>query len=78
VAATYLGAVPVMVSFHFPSEVIRVFAERLENPFIIYDEGTKAVVDAVDTIDENHKIEVSKLLAAPSDFVGPASLSEDQ
>ena len=38
VAASYLGAVPVMISYHFPTETMEVFAQRLENPFIIYDD----------------------------------------
>lgn len=78
VAATYLGAVPVMVSFHFPTNVINVFGERLENPYIIYDEGTKAVVEAVETISEAHKIQVSSLLEAEAKDVSFDPLEEDQ
>lgn len=78
VAVTYLGAIPAMISYHFPSSVIEVFADRLENPFIIFDEITKPVVDAVENICPNRKIEITDLLQASPVEAAFSSLTEDQ
>lgn len=78
VAATYLGAVPVMVSYHFTSQVISVFADRLENPFIIFDAVTADVVAAVANISDNHKIGVQSLLATDGVEADFNPLPEDQ
>ncbi|EUJ33705.1 long-chain acyl-CoA synthetase [Listeria floridensis FSL S10-1187] len=40
VAASYIGAVPAMISYHLPVETMNVLAERLEFPFVLFDEET--------------------------------------
>ena len=47
VAASYLAAVPVMVSYHLPFETIEVFVDRLEDPYILFDDVTAEKVQAV-------------------------------
>lgn len=39
---SYLGAVPVMTSYHLPTTTMEVFIDRLEDPFILFDDETKA------------------------------------
>lgn len=78
VAVTYLGAIPVMVSYHFLSRVISVFAERLENPFILYDTVTEEVVQAVENIAISHKIRIEDLLQAESKEVTFSPLPDDE
>lgn len=78
VSVTYLGAVPVMVSYHFPSEVIAVFATRLENPYILYDEATKAVVEAVETISPEHKLFIPTLLKEAAEPVPSDALAIEE
>ena len=58
-----LGAVPVMVSHHLSSEVLDVFAQRLETVAIIYDEQTEATVKAMTVACPTHS--VAEILAAP-------------
>lgn len=78
VAVTYLGAVPVMVSYHFNSQVISVFANRLENPFIIFDDVTAAVVEDVDNISDHHKISIVKLLTTDTLELSFSPLPDDE
>ncbi len=78
VAASYLGAVPVMISYHFPTETMEVFVDRLEKPFIIYDDETKERVLAINNLDAERKIEVSRLLASEITPVEQVSLDPDE
>ena len=78
VAASYLGAVPVMISYHFPTETMEVFAQRLENPFIIYDDETKERVLAISNLGIDRKIAVSQLLASPATPVEQVTLDPDE
>ncbi len=41
VSVSYLGAVPVMTSYHLPT-TMEVFIDRLEDPFILFDDETKS------------------------------------
>ncbi|MBL4990657.1 AMP-binding protein [Enterococcus xinjiangensis] len=41
VSVSYLGAVPVMTSYHLPTATMEVFIDRLEDPFILFDDETK-------------------------------------
>ncbi|RCN69565.1 hypothetical protein B1149_05335, partial [Enterococcus faecium] len=41
VSVSYLGAVPVMTSYHLPTTTMEVFIDRLEDPFILFDDETK-------------------------------------
>ncbi|MGX6962921.1 class I adenylate-forming enzyme family protein [Vagococcus xieshaowenii] len=78
VAASYLGAIPVMISYHFPKETMEVFVERLENPFILFDEETKAVVESISNSASDRKIAVDYLLEQPATPVEPSCLALDQ
>jgi len=62
VAASYLAAVPVMVSYHLTAETIDVFVERLENTFILYDEVTAQNVSHVHNLSPVKKISLDLLL----------------
>ncbi|WP_207941863.1 AMP-binding protein [Enterococcus sp. DIV2402] len=61
-AVSYLGAIPVMVSYHFPVETMTVFVERLEDPFILFDDQTANVVQAIENSSDNKHLAVSYLL----------------
>lgn len=78
VSATYLGAVPVMVSYHFSQEVIEVFAQRLENPFLLYDDMTASVVRPVENISPDHKLYIPDVLAVVAKPVAFASLESHE
>ncbi|MGX7031544.1 class I adenylate-forming enzyme family protein [Vagococcus zengguangii] len=78
VAASYLGAVPAMISYHFPTETMEVFVDRLENPFILFDDETKEVVEAISNSSADRKIEVAKLLEQPATPVEQGILPLDQ
>ena len=41
VSVSYLGAVPVMTSYHLPTATMEVFIDRLEDPFVLFDDETK-------------------------------------
>ncbi|MGV3027483.1 AMP-binding protein [Streptococcus hyovaginalis] len=64
VAVTYLGAVPVMVSYHLPSSTLDVFAQRLESSFIIYDQETMERVTGVSEKETTRPISVRELVLA--------------
>lgn len=66
VAASYLGAVPVMISYHFPVDTMTVFAERLVAPYLIYDEDTAKIVEDIKNIPAEKQIEIQQLLKADS------------
>jgi acyl-coenzyme A synthetase/AMP-(fatty) acid ligase len=55
-AVSYLGAIPVMVSYHFPVETMTVFVERLEDPFILFDDQTANVVQAIEDSSDNKQL----------------------
>lgn len=77
VAASYLGAVPAMISYHLPQSTIEVFLERLENPFILYDEETAIRIDPIQ-YDTAKKISVERLLTTPSKLVPQEQLAVDE
>ena len=78
VAASYLGAVPVMISYHFPVETMTVFVERLEDPFILFDDETKVVVQEIGNSSAERKIDVAKLLTQSAEPVAQGTLPLDQ
>lgn len=78
VAASYLGAIPVMISYHFPTETMEVFVDRLEDPFIVYDEVTEARVTAIKNSSTNKQISVRNLLMQPSTPVDQVELGQDE
>ena len=57
---------------------MEVFVDRLEKPFIIYDDETKERVLAIKNLDAECKIEVSRLLASEITPVEQVSLDPDE
>ena len=76
-AVSYLGAIPVMVSYHFPVATMAVFVERLEDPFIIFDEQTTATVKAIENSSSERQIAVTDLLQQSALQVPPIRLDVD-
>lgn len=77
VAASYLGAVPAMISYHFPAETIEVFVDRLENPFILFDDETAEKIATVKNSSPEKQISVTKLLQSPAKKVPQVELPKD-
>lgn len=77
VACSYLGAIPVMTSYHLPAETIEVFVDRLSDPFILFDEETRKRVSQIKNGSLKKQIEVSTLLAQPASPVSQVELDKD-
>ncbi|MGX7245428.1 AMP-binding protein [Enterococcus quebecensis] len=77
VAASYLGAVPAMISYHFPAETIEVFVDRLENPFILFDDETEEKITKVRNSSPEKQISITRLLQAPTKEVPQVELPKD-
>jgi len=77
-AASYLGAVPAMISYHFPAETIEVFVDRLEDPYILFDEETEGRVAQVKNSSTDKQIAVRHLLQQPAEPVEQTELPVDQ
>ncbi|MGY3766047.1 AMP-binding protein [Vagococcus vulneris] len=78
VAVSFLGAIPVMVSYHLPSKTIEVFVDRLKQPFIIYDDETAERVKQVFNSTTDHKLSVDKILEQNYTIVSQQYLSVDE
>jgi hypothetical protein len=52
------------VSYHLPFETIEVFVDRLEDPYILFDDVTAEKVQAVRNSSANKKLSVASLLEA--------------
>lgn len=78
VATSYLGAVPVMISYHFPVKTLEVFIERLEDPFILFDAETATKVAATTNSSLNKQLSIETLLNAPVIEVPQVELPKDQ
>ncbi|KAF1298136.1 acetate--CoA ligase [Enterococcus sp. JM4C] len=78
VAASYLAAVPVMVSYHLPYETIEVFVDRLEQPYILFDEETEEKANKVSNLAADKKLAVRDLLLQEAIAVPQASLDKDE
>ncbi|OTP11824.1 AMP-binding protein [Enterococcus sp. 10A9_DIV0425] len=77
VAASYLGAVPVMTSYHLPTSTMEVFVERLEDPFILFDRETKDRVSGISNGTKEKQIAVEELLKQPATPVAQQKLDND-
>ena len=77
VAASYLGAVPVMISYHFPTTTMEVFVERLEDPYILFDEETEARVLGIGNSSPAKQIAVRDLVLTVAEPVAQAELAPD-
>lgn len=62
VAVSYLGAVPIMISYHLPAEIMTVMCERLEDPWLIYDRITKDRGKKITSVSSSRLIELEKLV----------------
>ena len=62
VSVCYLGAIPVMTSFHLSSEVIEIFSERLEKPWILFDDVTAERITSLPEEVKQHTFSVSDVL----------------
>ncbi|WP_025730879.1 AMP-binding protein [Atopobacter phocae] len=77
VAVAALGAIPVMVSYHFKPHVIRVFQERLNNPFIVFDQRTATVIEQLDSSYADRYIAIKDLIQQPEQAFQPTRLDEN-
>lgn len=78
VAASYLAAIPVMISYHFSPEIMEVFVNRLENPFILFDDETANKVKQITNSSPEKQIDVETLLNAPDNEVPQEKLPADE
>jgi acyl-coenzyme A synthetase/AMP-(fatty) acid ligase len=78
VAASYLGAVPVMISYHFPASTMEVFVDRLEDPYILFDEETEGRVAEITNSSKSKQISVRNLLLQTEKKVPQTELPKDQ
>lgn len=78
VAASYLGAVPVMTSYHLPTATMEVFVERLEDPFILFDEVTAERVAGISNGSKEKQLSVKELLNQSATPVSQQELPKDQ
>ncbi|MGK0550891.1 class I adenylate-forming enzyme family protein [Enterococcus faecalis] len=77
VAASYIGAVPAMISYHLPYKTIEVFVDRLEEPYLLYDEVTQDKVRQVSNCPATKKIAVADLLQTSAAVVEQSELAKD-
>ncbi|MCD5002147.1 acyl-CoA synthetase [Enterococcus saccharolyticus] len=77
-AVSYLGAVPVMISYHFPASTLAVFAERLEDPYIVYDAQTEKIITDLPNSSTEKQLSIATLLAQPTIPVSQQKLANDQ
>lgn len=78
VAASYLAAKPVMVSYHLPASTIDVFVTRLGQPFIVFDEQTEEKVAQLSHHPLDHRIAIRDLLLLPDTPVAQTELPLDE
>lgn len=78
VAVSYLGAVPAMISYHFPAKTMEIFGERLAQPFIIYDQQTEPVIKQLANYPTEKQISVAQLLATSYEPVPQEKLALEE
>ncbi|MGG5303761.1 AMP-binding protein [Enterococcus pernyi] len=78
VAASYLGAIPVMPSYHLPTSTLEVFVDRLEDPFILFDEVTSERVAGITNGTKSKQLAVADLLKQPATPVAQKKLDNDE
>ncbi|MBK0347999.1 acyl-CoA synthetase [Aerococcaceae bacterium zg-ZJ1578] len=77
IAVTYLGAIPVMVSYHLPTSTIETFIERLEQPFVLYDNATESTMAAVTNLAKEQQLHIADLLNLAPTMVEHQPLPDD-
>ncbi|RDX01004.1 AMP-binding protein [Listeria kieliensis] len=79
VAASYLGAVPAMISYHLPVETMNVLAERLDFPYILFDQETAEKAHHIENIPAEKLIRAEELaLSKPENLASQETLSLDE
>ena len=78
VAASYLGAIPVMISYHFPAEIMEVFVDRLECPFILFDNETAEKVTKLKNTSPEKQLDIETLLHSSAAEVPQVELLSDE
>ncbi len=81
VSVSYLGAVPVMISYHLPPKTMTIMCERLENPWLLYDAVTAKNVLKITSISSTRLIELESLIhlevteSTTQEFLEPDAVS---
>ncbi len=78
VASAYLGAIPVMTSYHLPTTTMEVFVDRLDDPYILFDDETAERVAGISNGTKNKQISITHLLKQPAVPVGQKQLADDE
>lgn len=78
VSVSYLGAVPVMTSYHLPTATMEVFIDRLEDPFILFDDETKKRVGEISNGTKSKQIPIFYLLEQPTFPVPQSFLAKNE
>lgn len=63
-----------MISYHFLIETMKVFSQRLTQPFILYDEQTKAIIEQFIDYPLERQINVAQILKVASSPVSQEKL----
>lgn len=61
VTLAYLGAIPIMVSPHLPAETIDIFVNRLDTPWLAYDDATAEKCQELKNLPAERLVAVNKL-----------------
>ncbi|MBC1434888.1 acyl-CoA synthetase [Listeria rocourtiae] len=67
VAASYLGAVPIMISEHLPAETMDILVARLDDPWMVFDGDTAAKAQTLKNLPASKLIAVEDILATTFD-----------
>lgn len=78
VSVSYLGAVPVMTSYHLPTTTMEVFIDRLEDPFILFDDETKKRVREISNGTKSKQIPILYLMEQPALSVSQSFLDKNE
>ena len=62
VAVSYLGAVPIMISYHLPVSTMNTMCERIEKPWLIYDKQTAMKAPRITSVETDYLIELEELV----------------
>lgn len=76
VAVSFLGAVPVMISYHLPVDIMSIMCSRLENPWLIYDHHTASKAPYITSIKPDKLIELEALINIAVKEIIPQSFLE--
>lgn len=78
VSASYLGAVPAMISPHLPVETMEILVDRLDLPFLLFDNETANKAKAIRNLTNDKLISAEELVKVPvDDFEKQEELPKD-